>query len=183
MEDRRSLLNTWAASPAEAMWPEPLLDTPWANSPSTSEHSRHPRTPDESFSTFAQACSGRPRRGSRPHLCLVLLPTAWCLRNEGVSSVLLGASNAEQLMENIGAIQVRFGALFGAQVAPAFLETQLHWTPFQEYRTYRDDSEPCLCRAGPHRIRLKCCEWVCRATTLNGEAIVGRDAECRGQRH
>ncbi|XP_048639691.1 voltage-gated potassium channel subunit beta-2 isoform X5 [Marmota marmota marmota] len=34
------------------------------------------------------------------------LAIAWCLRNEGVSSVLLGASNAEQLMENIGAIQV-----------------------------------------------------------------------------
>ncbi|KAJ6651827.1 hypothetical protein lerEdw1_016444 [Lerista edwardsae] len=33
-------------------------------------------------------------------------PAAWCLRNEGVSSVLLGASNADQLMENIGAIQV-----------------------------------------------------------------------------
>ncbi|RXM92696.1 Voltage-gated potassium channel subunit beta-2 [Acipenser ruthenus] len=32
--------------------------------------------------------------------------TPWCLRNEGVSSVLLGASNTEQLMENIGAIQV-----------------------------------------------------------------------------
>ncbi|KAF3820385.1 hypothetical protein GH733_015894 [Mirounga leonina] len=30
---------------------------------------------------------------------------AWCLRNEGVSSVLLGASSADQLMENIGAIQ------------------------------------------------------------------------------
>uniref|UniRef100_A0A3Q3AB41 Voltage-gated potassium channel subunit beta-1 n=1 Tax=Kryptolebias marmoratus TaxID=37003 RepID=A0A3Q3AB41_KRYMA len=30
----------------------------------------------------------------------------WCLRNEGVSSVLLGASNTDQLMENIGAIQV-----------------------------------------------------------------------------
>nr|KAF6294303.1 potassium voltage-gated channel subfamily A regulatory beta subunit 2 [Pipistrellus kuhlii] len=34
------------------------------------------------------------------------LAIAWCLRNEGVSSVLLGASSAEQLMENIGAIQV-----------------------------------------------------------------------------
>lgn len=33
-------------------------------------------------------------------------PPAWCLRNEGVSSVLLGASSADQLMENIGAIQV-----------------------------------------------------------------------------
>ncbi|KAG8505543.1 Voltage-gated potassium channel subunit beta-2 [Galemys pyrenaicus] len=32
--------------------------------------------------------------------------SAWCLRNEGVSSVLLGASSADQLMENIGAIQV-----------------------------------------------------------------------------
>lgn len=39
-----------------------------------------------------------------PHLCPA--PPAWCLRNEGVSSVLLGASSADQLMENIGAIQV-----------------------------------------------------------------------------
>lgn len=30
---------------------------------------------------------------------------AWCLRSEGVSSVLLGASSPEQLMENLGAIQ------------------------------------------------------------------------------
>ncbi len=35
------------------------------------------------------------------------IPTAWCLRNEGVNSVLLGASRTEQLMENIKAIQVR----------------------------------------------------------------------------
>ncbi|XP_059926014.1 voltage-gated potassium channel subunit beta-2 isoform X1 [Gadus macrocephalus] len=34
------------------------------------------------------------------------LAIAWCLRNEGVSSVLLGASTTDQLMENIGAIQV-----------------------------------------------------------------------------
>ncbi|KAF3856146.1 hypothetical protein F7725_016869 [Dissostichus mawsoni] len=34
------------------------------------------------------------------------LAIAWCLRNEGVSCVLLGASSTEQLMENIGAIQV-----------------------------------------------------------------------------
>ncbi|XP_060690146.1 voltage-gated potassium channel subunit beta-1a isoform X3 [Hemiscyllium ocellatum] len=34
------------------------------------------------------------------------LAIAWCLRNEGVSSVLLGASNTEQLTENLGAIQV-----------------------------------------------------------------------------
>ncbi|XP_032904070.1 voltage-gated potassium channel subunit beta-2 isoform X10 [Amblyraja radiata] len=34
------------------------------------------------------------------------LAIAWCLRNEGVSSVLVGASNTEQLLENIGAIQV-----------------------------------------------------------------------------
>lgn len=37
------------------------------------------------------------------------VPPAWCLRNEGVSSVLLGASSADQLMENIGAIQVSRG--------------------------------------------------------------------------
>lgn len=34
------------------------------------------------------------------------LAIAWCLRNEGVNSVLLGASRIEQLMENIRAIQV-----------------------------------------------------------------------------
>ncbi|GAA6103886.1 voltage-gated potassium channel subunit beta-1-like isoform X2 [Tachysurus ichikawai] len=34
------------------------------------------------------------------------LAIAWCLRNEGVSSVLLGASSTDQLIENIGAIQV-----------------------------------------------------------------------------
>uniref|UniRef100_A0A3B3QIX7 Potassium voltage-gated channel subfamily A regulatory beta subunit 3 n=1 Tax=Paramormyrops kingsleyae TaxID=1676925 RepID=A0A3B3QIX7_9TELE len=31
---------------------------------------------------------------------------AWCLRSEGVSSVLLGVSNSEQLLENLGSIQV-----------------------------------------------------------------------------
>ncbi|XP_051947732.1 voltage-gated potassium channel subunit beta-1-like isoform X1 [Xyrauchen texanus] len=34
------------------------------------------------------------------------LAIAWCLRNEGVSCVLLGSSSTDQLMENIGAIQV-----------------------------------------------------------------------------
>ncbi|XP_050952380.1 voltage-gated potassium channel subunit beta-1-like isoform X3 [Labeo rohita] len=34
------------------------------------------------------------------------LAIAWCLRNEGVSCVLLGASSTDQLLENIGAIQV-----------------------------------------------------------------------------
>lgn len=33
--------------------------------------------------------------------------SAWCLRSEGVSSVLLGVSNTEQLMENLGSIGVR----------------------------------------------------------------------------
>uniref|UniRef100_A0A8D2LX90 Potassium voltage-gated channel subfamily A regulatory beta subunit 3 n=1 Tax=Varanus komodoensis TaxID=61221 RepID=A0A8D2LX90_VARKO len=35
------------------------------------------------------------------------LAIAWCLRSEGVSSVLLGVSSAEQLIENLGSIQVR----------------------------------------------------------------------------
>lgn len=56
---------------------------------------------------------GRRVNGGIVCLCAVLgmiicwSSTAWCLRNEGVSSVLLGASNSDQLMENIGAIQVR----------------------------------------------------------------------------
>lgn len=32
--------------------------------------------------------------------------SAWCLRSEGVSSVLLGVSNTDQLIENLGALQV-----------------------------------------------------------------------------
>ncbi|XP_025861214.2 voltage-gated potassium channel subunit beta-3 [Vulpes vulpes] len=34
------------------------------------------------------------------------LAIAWCLRSEGVSSVLLGVSSAEQLLEHLGALQV-----------------------------------------------------------------------------
>ncbi|XP_019269093.2 voltage-gated potassium channel subunit beta-3 isoform X1 [Panthera pardus] len=34
------------------------------------------------------------------------LAIAWCLRSEGVSSVLLGVSSAEQLIEHLGAVQV-----------------------------------------------------------------------------
>uniref|UniRef100_A0A671XWD7 Voltage-gated potassium channel subunit beta-1 n=1 Tax=Sparus aurata TaxID=8175 RepID=A0A671XWD7_SPAAU len=34
------------------------------------------------------------------------LAIAWCLKNEGVNSVLLGASTTDQLMENIRAIQI-----------------------------------------------------------------------------
>ncbi|XP_075715356.1 voltage-gated potassium channel subunit beta-3 [Rhinoderma darwinii] len=34
------------------------------------------------------------------------LAIAWCLRSEGVSSVLLGVSNCDQLIENLGSIQV-----------------------------------------------------------------------------
>ncbi|XP_028911511.1 voltage-gated potassium channel subunit beta-3 [Ornithorhynchus anatinus] len=34
------------------------------------------------------------------------LAIAWCLRSEGVSSVLLGVSSEEQLLENLGALQV-----------------------------------------------------------------------------
>ncbi|KAK7925494.1 hypothetical protein WMY93_007804 [Mugilogobius chulae] len=33
------------------------------------------------------------------------LAIAWCLRSEGVSSVLLGVSNADQLVENLGALR------------------------------------------------------------------------------
>uniref|UniRef100_A0A8C7L9E7 Potassium voltage-gated channel subfamily A regulatory beta subunit 3 n=1 Tax=Oncorhynchus kisutch TaxID=8019 RepID=A0A8C7L9E7_ONCKI len=34
------------------------------------------------------------------------LAIAWCLRSEGVSSVLLGVSNTDQLMENLGALRM-----------------------------------------------------------------------------
>ncbi|XP_077447800.1 voltage-gated potassium channel subunit beta-2 isoform X2 [Stigmatopora argus] len=34
------------------------------------------------------------------------LAIAWCLRSEGVSSVLLGVSNTDQLLENLGALRI-----------------------------------------------------------------------------
>lgn len=37
------------------------------------------------------------------------LAPAWCLRSEGVSSVLLGVSSAAQLLEHLGALQVSWG--------------------------------------------------------------------------
>lgn len=37
---------------------------------------------------------------------LFLYFIAWCLRSEGVSSVLLGVSNTDQLLENLGALRV-----------------------------------------------------------------------------
>lgn len=40
--------------------------------------------------------------------------TAWCLRSEGVSSVLLGVSTADQLLENLGALRVLFIFLFSS---------------------------------------------------------------------
>uniref|UniRef100_A0A8I3X4H0 Voltage-gated potassium channel subunit beta-2 n=5 Tax=Simiiformes TaxID=314293 RepID=A0A8I3X4H0_CALJA len=53
------------------------------------------------------------------------LAIAWCLRNEGVSSVLLGASNADQLMENIGAIQVSARGLAGQSPHPSHALSRL----------------------------------------------------------
>ncbi|XP_077401752.1 voltage-gated potassium channel subunit beta-2-like isoform X2 [Vanacampus margaritifer] len=43
------------------------------------------------------------------------LAIAWCLRSEGISSVLLGVSNTEQLMENLSSIQVL------SQLTPALI--------------------------------------------------------------
>lgn len=43
---------------------------------------------------------------------------AWCLRSEGVSSVLLGVSSAEQLVEHLGALQVSEGLRARAHLCP-----------------------------------------------------------------
>ncbi|KAL2079414.1 hypothetical protein ACEWY4_025158 [Coilia grayii] len=43
--------------------------------------------------------------GSRAAIKVNSSPVAWCLRSEGVSCVLLGVSNTEQLLENLGAIR------------------------------------------------------------------------------
>uniref|UniRef100_A0AAY5K8Q0 NADP-dependent oxidoreductase domain-containing protein n=1 Tax=Esox lucius TaxID=8010 RepID=A0AAY5K8Q0_ESOLU len=42
----------------------------------------------------------------RLNCTLTQLAIAWCLRSEGVSSVLLGVSNTDQLQENLGSIRV-----------------------------------------------------------------------------
>lgn len=57
------------------------------------------------FKTIISISAPSSGRCVNNNLSLSLLP-AWCLRNEGVSSVLLGTSNPEQLTENLGAIQV-----------------------------------------------------------------------------
>lgn len=46
------------------------------------------------------------------------LAPAWCLRREGVSSVLLGVSSAEQLIEHLGAVQVSRGLRGRAHLCP-----------------------------------------------------------------
>uniref|UniRef100_A0A7N4P2K6 Potassium voltage-gated channel subfamily A regulatory beta subunit 3 n=1 Tax=Sarcophilus harrisii TaxID=9305 RepID=A0A7N4P2K6_SARHA len=48
------------------------------------------------------------------------LSIAWCLRSEAISSVLLEVSNTEQLMENLGALQVL------AQLTPQKV-LEIHW--------------------------------------------------------
>ncbi|XP_054392177.2 voltage-gated potassium channel subunit beta-3 isoform X4 [Pongo abelii] len=47
------------------------------------------------------------------------LAIAWCLRSEGVSSVLLGVSSAEQLIEHLGALQVSRGLRGRASLSPS----------------------------------------------------------------
>lgn len=44
---------------------------------------------------------------------------AWCLRSEGVSSVLLGVSSAEQLIEHLGALQVSRGLRHSPSLSPS----------------------------------------------------------------
>ncbi|XP_039703200.1 voltage-gated potassium channel subunit beta-3 isoform X1 [Pteropus medius] len=65
--------------------------------------------------TVAQLAIGRTLRDTSevymltvPHQfsCFPPLAPAWCLHSEGVSSVLLGVSSAEQLIEHLGALQV-----------------------------------------------------------------------------
>ncbi|XP_069841997.1 voltage-gated potassium channel subunit beta-3 isoform X1 [Dendropsophus ebraccatus] len=43
---------------------------------------------------------------ARLNCTVTQLAIAWCLRSEGVSSVLLGVSNCDQLIENLGSIQI-----------------------------------------------------------------------------
>uniref|UniRef100_A0A665UMR2 Voltage-gated potassium channel subunit beta-1 n=1 Tax=Echeneis naucrates TaxID=173247 RepID=A0A665UMR2_ECHNA len=52
------------------------------------------------------------------------LAIAWCLRNEGVNAVLLGASRIDQLLENIRAIRVREHTQFVRDVIPQCRHTQ-----------------------------------------------------------
>lgn len=57
------------------------------------------------------------------------LAPAWCLRSEGVSSVLLGVSSAEQLMEHLGALQVSWGLRGGAHLCPLPRKSCPHCPP------------------------------------------------------
>ncbi|XP_041629059.1 voltage-gated potassium channel subunit beta-2 isoform X2 [Vulpes lagopus] len=86
------------------------------------------------------------------------LAIAWCLRNEGVSSVLLGASSADQLMENIGAIQKtsRQDVLLVGKRSQKLLQDTIHCFA-------GPNSDPCRggrvdgagCWSGPARAHLQ----------------------------
>ena len=52
----------------------------------------------------------------------VQLALAWCLRREEVSSVITGASTAEQLTDNLGAIEVAMTAEVAASIEELFVE-------------------------------------------------------------
>lgn len=119
----------WARSPPVPLstgLARPLLGTP----------SSHTKRPGVSGPVRVRA----EPEGTLQWVCLLTCglaaPPAWCLRNEGVSSVLLGASSTDQLMENIGAIQVsrvpagrqppraleqRSGVLDGTPICPAHI--------------------------------------------------------------
>lgn len=60
--------------------------------------------------------------------------TAWCLRSEGVSSVLLGVSNTDQLLENLGALQVKYLSFHFCTFLPP-KKYWYHWT-FSNFFTF-----------------------------------------------
>ncbi|XP_043933226.1 voltage-gated potassium channel subunit beta-3 isoform X2 [Protopterus annectens] len=68
----------------------------WLKEKVTSEEGRRQQTKLKEVHAIAE----------RLNCSTAQLAVAWCLRSEGVSSVLLGVSNVEQLLENLGSIQV-----------------------------------------------------------------------------
>ena len=61
--------------------------------------------------TLAQLAIGKYERGERPRLFFILINAslsrlAWCLKNDNVHCILLGASSVEQLYENLQSLHV-----------------------------------------------------------------------------
>ncbi|KAG8512524.1 Voltage-gated potassium channel subunit beta-1 [Galemys pyrenaicus] len=117
-ESSRASLKVFFSTSREACWGGRGMEHPARTCPVHSGHHSAKPFPDSNCYQWLKerivSEEGRKQQNKLKDLSpiaerlgctLPQLAVAWCLRNEGVSSVLLGSSTPEQLIENLGAIQ------------------------------------------------------------------------------